>query len=135
MPEAIAYGTGVRREEEIWGAPQGAVGGERLDGGYVESGASERAGFQRVDEGGFVEEGAAAYVDEAGTGLHAGDLWCANEVTRFGGFGGGDYDIVRVRQGFFELLGGEDFFGVRGVAFAGARYAPDAHVKGGGAFG
>src|SRR5271163_4849501 len=98
MPEAIAYGTGVWREEEIGSTPERAFGGERLDGGYVEGGAGECAGFECADEGGFVEERAAAHVDEAGARFHAGDLWSVDEVVGFGGFGGGNDDVVGVGQ-------------------------------------
>src|SRR5580704_1021394 len=45
LPQAVAYGAGVRCDEEVWGFPERAFGWERLDGGYVERGAAERAAF------------------------------------------------------------------------------------------
>src|SRR5580692_8766526 len=135
MPQAVAYGAGVRGDEEIRCLPERAFGRKRLDGGYVERGAAEGAFFECADECFFIEERSAADVDETGAGFHESDLRRADQVPRFACFWGGDDDVVGVWQSFFELRCWHDFFGVGSVAFAGAGYAPDVHLEGAGALG
>ena len=61
-PEAIADASGVWRDEEIFRGPERALGWNRLGCGDVDGGAADLSGVERVGEGVFVEDCAAAPV-------------------------------------------------------------------------
>lgn len=54
----------MRRHDHILHVPQLRVRGEGFRVGDVEGGAGELGGFQRVDQAGLVDDGAARGVDQ-----------------------------------------------------------------------
>ena len=129
-PEAVADGAGVRRDEQVRGFPERVGGGERFGVGDVESGTGDFFLLKSGEQRGLIEQGASRDIDEMGRGFHPGKLGCAEEVFCLASLGRADDHEVGVRQDIVELGDGDDFFGERGIAFAGARDAPDAHVEG-----
>ena len=78
-----------------WGARTTLSRGEQggMDSGLaledVEGGAGEVAACEGVDEGLFVDDGAAGHVDEPGAGLHAGEAVGVEQMLRSCGERGG----------------------------------------------
>ena len=135
MPQAVAYGAGVRRDEEIRSSPEGAFGGSGSTE-VTSSAAPLRTPFSRawISADSSRSEPRPTLIKRAPGFMRA---ICAAPIRWrvSDGFWRGDDHVVGVWQSFFELRDGDDFFSVGGVALAGARYAPDAHVKGTGALG
>ena len=86
------------------GDEDGVFAGEEVgvDVGFVfvdvEAGCEDRAGLEGVGEGGFVDDGTAGGVDDAGGGLHGGEVGGGERV---GGFGE-EWAVDRDEVGFGE---------------------------------
>lgn len=63
---------GVGREEHVVHCPEGVGGGERLGVIDVEHGAADAPAGEGADEGGFLDDGPAADVDQDGVGGEGG---------------------------------------------------------------
>src|SRR5437773_11640247 len=64
----------VWRHDDVVERPQRVDRRQRLDGEDVEHGAADAPGAERVHQGRFVHQRAAADVDEPRAGLHGGEL-------------------------------------------------------------
>src|ERR1700683_5528178 len=125
----------MRRYKKMRRFPERAVGWKRLGARYLQRGAAEHARFERADQRGFVEQRAAAHVDEPRAAFHFCEVTRANEMLRFVRVRSGENYVVGLRERVFELRAREDFFWGGGVAFAGAFSPPDALVEPTGAAG
>ena len=74
----------VGRHQYVFHAVEGVAGGERFHGEHVEGCAADFAGLECLNQGGLIDDGAAADVDDDGAGLHGGDLRGSDHAAGFG---------------------------------------------------
>ncbi len=105
----------MRGQNEIFGVPEAAFGGQRLGVGHVERGAPELPCVKRVAEGFGVERGSPSHIDEDRTLLHFGNPPAVHDVAGAGGSGQTEGHHVGPRNQLVELFGQAQFIDIAGL--------------------
>ena len=79
----------------------------------IERGALDTLRGQRAHHGGFVDHGAAAYVDYYRTGLHRLDFRLADHAASFGCQRRRSHDVITLSEHFRTFVGREDLVNQR----------------------
>src|SRR5208283_1351200 len=98
----VGGGAEVRRYDHVIELEQRMVGGRWLLDEHVQSRARDLAGFQRLDERGFIDDTAAGAVDDSHALLHLRECRCVYETPRVVGQGRVDGDEIGARKKLIE---------------------------------
>src|SRR5579884_434475 len=105
VPELFGDGGRVRRDQAVFEIPERRIGGERLAGENIERGGGDGAVAQSVGKGGFVHQGTATHVDEAGVALHAAQAFGGNDARRLRCTRGAEDDVIGFGEHAVEVRG------------------------------
>ena len=89
----------MRGPDHVWQVDEGCVRCRRFLLEDINARASDTAGFERADEGGFVDNWSTGDVDENGGRLHSCQTLSVDEVVGGGVVGQGNRDTVGFRKG------------------------------------
>ena len=96
----------VRRNDNVFKIPQGAIGRQRLGFENVERGTRDLLLLQRLHEGGFINQRTAADVDEACTLLHRCELLRAKKSAGLVGERCCGHHIVGICENLVKISAG-----------------------------